>query len=42
MIITRDSINKNIKYNKFNSDTISYDFNHINSEIDRFKYILEN
>ena len=41
MIITRDSINKNIKYNKFNSDTITYDFNHLNSEIDRFKNILQ-
>ena len=40
MIITRDCINKNIKYNDFNDSKIAYAYDHLNSEIDRFKNIL--
>ena len=40
-LITRECVNKNIKYNKYNTDTISYDYAHLSSEIDRFKNILQ-
>ena len=39
-MITRDLINKNIKYSGYDSTDILYDYEYLSREIDKFKNIL--
>ena len=40
ILITREVINKNIKYSGYDTTDILYDYDHLNREIDKFKNIL--